>query len=101
MLKSAVAALALLAAGPALAAPPAATPASAPKVPALLTVDTPLRDLIARARSVIGRDMSGFVERLESEPEVAQIFGGVSRTDMMSDPHATGLRPEVLAKIDA
>jgi hypothetical protein len=106
MLKSACAALALLAAAPAAApaaAQPAAQPASTARAPARLSVDTPIRDLIAdpRTRAVLVKTMPGFVERMEAEPEVAQMFGGVSIADMVADPHVKGLTPEVLAKLDA
>jgi hypothetical protein len=101
MLKSACAALALLAAGPAFAQPAAVPSAAASS--ALLTVDSTLNELILnpRTRPVIVRDMPGFVERLESEPEVAQIFGGVRLSDLAADPHVKGMTPEVLAKIGA
>ena len=93
MLKSACAALAQ----PAPAAPPAAP------APALLTVDSTLKELILnpRTRPVIVRDMPGVVERMESEPEVEQMFGGVRLSDLPADPHVKGMTPEALAKIGA
>jgi hypothetical protein len=103
MLKSACAALALLAATPVVAAPPAPAGATTAKASARLTIDSPLRDLIGdpRTRAVIAKRMPGFAERMEAEPEVAQIFGGSSLSDMAVDPHVKGMTPEALAKIGA
>jgi hypothetical protein len=77
MLKSACAALALLAAAsPALALPPAPShdgPPAAVLARAVLTVDSPLRDLVLNpaTRPVIERHMPGFAGKLESDPELA------------------------------
>jgi hypothetical protein len=105
MLKSVCAALMLLAAAPAFAAPPppvaalsAATQAAAP-----LTVDSPLRDLVLnpKTRPVIEKHMPGFPDRIETDPELAERFGGVSLSGLQLDPHARGVTPAALAKIGA
>lgn len=106
MLKSACAALVLFsgalfaAATPALALPPSPTLAPAP---AILTVDSTLRDLVLNpaTRPVIERHMPGFPERIEGDPELAERFGGVSLSDLQLDPHARGMTPAVLEKIGA
>jgi hypothetical protein len=101
MLKSACAALALLAAAPAFAQPAAPTPATATAAP--LTVDSPLRDLALnpRTRPIIEKHMPGFPDRLETDPELAERFGGISVSDLQLDPHAKGMTPAILAKIGA
>ncbi len=103
MLKSVCASVALLVDIPAFAAPKAGPSAEAASPAVLLTVDSPLHELIGdrRTRAVIVKHMPCLAERMESEPEVAQIFGGVSLTDMLADPHVKGLTPEVLAKLNA
>jgi hypothetical protein len=102
MLKSAFAALALLVAGPALAVPPPPAPPPPPAT-APLTVDTPLLDLVfdARTRPIIDKHMPGFAEKMESNPEIAQMFGGISLAGLQHDPHVKGMTPEALAKLGA
>jgi hypothetical protein len=102
MLKSACAALALLAAAPAVAQP--ATPASsAVAMPGPLTVDSSLRDLVLdpRTRPVIEKHMPGFPDRIETDPELAERFGGISLSGLQLDPHVRGMTPAALAKIGA
>lgn len=88
-------ALAALTAVPAFAAQPPAKP---------LTIDTPMREILAdaRTRAVIVKHMPGFAERLESEPEVMQIFGESSLDDLSKDPHTGGvITPAILEKFQA
>jgi hypothetical protein len=101
MLKSACAALALFAAAPAFAAP--ATPEPAIAVTGPLTVDSPLRDLVLdpRTRPVIEKHMPGFPDRIETDPELAERFGGISLSGLQLDPHVRGMTPAALAKIGA
>jgi hypothetical protein len=102
MLKSACAALALFAAAPAMAQP--ATPASAAAAASgTLTVDSPLRDLVLdpRTRPVIEKHMPGFPDRIETDPELAERFGGISLSGLQLDPHVRGMTPAALAKIGA
>jgi hypothetical protein len=104
MLKSALAALALFAATPALAQtppPPAPTPVSTAAQP--LTVDSPLRKLVLdpRTRPIIDKHMPGFAERMMSDPDVGGMFGGVSLAGLQHDPHVQGMTPQALAKIGA
>jgi hypothetical protein len=120
MLKSACAALALLAAAPAFAQPAAPAPAPgslATRAPlasqatpsggglhtASLTVDSPLRDLVLdpRTRPVIEKHMPGFADRIETDPELAERFGGISLSGLQLDPHARGMTPAILARIGA
>jgi hypothetical protein len=107
MLKSACAALALLAAAsPALALPPAPShdgPPAAVLARAVLTVDSPLRDLVLNpaTRPVIERHMPGFAGKLESDPELAAQFGGISLSGLQQDPHVRGMTPAALAVIGA
>lgn len=105
MLKSACAALlisgALLAAAqPALALPPAPGHVA---TPAVLTVDSPLRDLVLnpQTRPVIEKHMPGFPERIEGDPELAERFGGISLSGLQQDPHVRGMTPAALATIGA
>jgi hypothetical protein len=100
MLKSACAALALIAATPALAQPAAPAPATAA---APLTVDSPLRDLVLdpRTRPVIEKHMPGFADKLETDPELAERFGGISLSGLQLDPHVRGMTPAALARIGA
>ncbi|HEY0437186.1 MAG TPA: hypothetical protein VGC92_11125 [Phenylobacterium sp.] len=103
MLKILLAAATLwLAADPALAQAPKA-PAAAPAGYAPLTVDSTLHDLISdpRTRPVMARRMPGFIERFETDPEMQQMFGDASLSDLLHDPHIRGLTPEALAKIGA
>jgi len=96
MLKAVLIAAALLAAAPALAQVPAAAPA-------VLTVDSTLRDLVLnpQTRPIIEKHMPGFAERLESDPELAERFGGITLTGLQHDPHVQGMTPAALAKIGA
>ncbi len=101
MLKSVVAAvtaLTLLTAAPAVAQAPAGAPA---KAPAVLTVESTLRDLVLnpRTRPVIARHLPGFPERIESDPQTAEMFSGISLSGLEHDPHVQGMTPEVLAKL--
>ncbi len=101
MLKSALAALALFV----IAAPAfAQTPQPAPAAPAkLLSVDSPLRELVldARTRPIIDKHLPGFADRMMSDPDVGGMFGGVSLAGLEHDPHIRGVTPEALAKIGA
>jgi hypothetical protein len=93
--------LALVVAAPALAqAPAGAAPA---KAAAVLTVDSTLRDLVLdpRTRPVIARHMPGFPERIESDPQLAEMFGGITLVGLQHDPHVQGMTPEALAKFAA
>jgi hypothetical protein len=110
MLKSACAALALFVAAPAFAQSPTsqpATPAPAATVAGTgagtLTVDSPLRDLVLdpRTRPVIEKHMPGFPDRIETDPELAERFGGISLSGLQLDPHVRGMTPAALAKIAA
>jgi hypothetical protein len=105
MLKSACAALALFAAAPAFAEPatPAPVAAVAGTGAGALTVDSPLRDLVLdpRTRPVIEKHMPGFPDRIETDPELAERFGGISLSGLQLDPHARGVTPAALAKIAA
>lgn len=90
-------ALAVATAAPAFAADPSGAAASAK----LITVDTPLRDVLAdpRTRAVIVKHMPGFAERMEAEPEVMQIFGDSSLDEFSKDPHSRGvITSAILAK---
>jgi hypothetical protein len=103
MLKSACAALALLAiaaATPSFALPPAPEHQA---IPAMLTVDSPLRDLVLNpaTRPVIEKHMPGFPERIEGDPELAERYGGVSLSGLQLDPHVRGMTPAALEKIGA
>lgn len=105
MLKSACAAIALttaalFAAAPALALPPSPSLAA---TPAILTVDSTLRDLVLnpQTRPVIEKHMPGFPERIEGDPELAERFGGISLSGLQQDPHVRGMTPAVLEKIGA
>lgn len=100
MLKSVAAAvttLALIAAGPALAQNPAAPG----KPAAALTVDSTLRDLVLdpRTRPVIAKHMPGFPERIESDQQLAEMYGGITLSGLENDPHVQGMTPQVLAKL--
>jgi hypothetical protein len=91
-------ALAVVTAAPAFAAEPA--PKASAVAPSI-TIDTPFRDVIAdaRTRAVLVKHMPGFVERMESEPEVMQVFGDSSLEEFSKDPHSRGvLTPEILQK---
>lgn len=111
MLKSARTALALavaalFAAAPALALPPAPShdgQAAAVRTSAVLTVDSPLRDLVLNpaTRPVIEKHMPGFPERIEGDPELAERFGGVSLSGLQQDPHVRGMTPAALQVIGA
>ena len=89
-------ALALVAAAPALAQAPA-------RPAVVLTVDSTLRDLVIdpRTRPVIARHMPGFPERIESDPQLAEMFGGITLSGLQHDPHVQGMTPEALAKLAA
>jgi hypothetical protein len=101
MLRAACAALALLAATPAFAQ--SAAPATVAPTAPTLTVDSPLRDLVLdpRTRPVIEKHMPGFPDRIETDPELAERFGGVSLSGLQLDPHVRGMTPAALAKIGA
>jgi hypothetical protein len=103
MLKSALATLVLLAAAPAFAQEPASTQVQAGKPTGPLTVDSTLRDLILdpRTRPVIDKHMPGFADRMINEPELAEMFGGVTFAGLQHDPHVRGMTPEALTKIGA
>jgi hypothetical protein len=104
MLKSACAALELLAAAPAFAAPAFAAPGPVGTVAeAPLTVDSTLRDLVLnpKTRPVIEKHMPGFPDRIETDPELAERFGGISLSGLQLDPHVQGMTPAGLAKIGA
>ena len=102
MLKTVCAALALLAAAPAFAQPPAPAPAAA-QAAAPLTVDSPLRDLVLnpKTRPVIEKHMPGFAARLESEQMTAEMFAGISLAGLEHDPHVQGMTPAAITKIGA
>lgn len=99
MLAAAVSLAALTAAAePADRAEPAA--AAAPR----LSIDSTFADLIAdpRTAAVLRKRMPGFVERMQSDQELAAMFGGITVREMSYDEHhARGFTPEVLARLDA
>ena len=93
-------ALAVVTAAPAFAADPPAPAAAAQPI----TIDTPLREVVAdaRTRAVLVKHMPGFAERMESEPEVMQVFGDSSLEEFSKDPHSRGvLTPAILEKFQA
>ncbi|HLZ75599.1 hypothetical protein [Phenylobacterium sp.] len=101
MLKSALVALALFAAAPALAQAPAAAPTV--QAVKILTVDSTLRELVVdpRTRPVIERHLPGFAARLESDRDAEGMFADVSLAGLEHDPHIQGMTPAALAKIGA
>jgi hypothetical protein len=92
-----------LAAAAAAAEPANKTEAAVPPA-SRLSIDSTFADLIAdpRTAAVLKKRMPGFVERMQSDQELAAMFGGITVREMSYDEHhARGFTPEVLARLDA
>jgi hypothetical protein len=97
---AAVLSLSLSAGGTVAAAPAGAPPVAAP---AILGMDTPVKDLLADERTgpVIERLFPQMVKRLSNEPQVFLMMGDMSFNDMAKNKHVHGLTPEVMEKVRA
>ena len=102
-MRSLVLAAALSLAATAAVAEPADKPETAAAA-SRLSIDSTFSDLIAdpRTAAVLKKRMPGFVERMQSDQELAAMFGGITVREMSYDEHhARGFTPEVLAKLEA